>query len=323
MNRNMKAITWAVEQKQLDPGPFRMLIMLASRVGKKNYEVWPSYQTMADDSKIGRSTARRYVEELCALKLLEKVGSRWRENGGRSVNVYRLNIGNILISHDEEDEEDQYNQTVDPMLKSSTGHAHSYGQGAVPNGEHSNELLKEGTSDNIYIPPSRAVKAPHATEDLFQLQEIAEVEPSLHEAVIARWNALADRFPGVCRERGLDDPTKAKITARGRDAVKQGAVDAKAGWNEIFDAVEISTFLQGAAPPSPGQQFPFNLTLDFVLRPSKFRRILAGGYNDRHDARTSNPITGQHYGPNEQAGRAVLSGILSGLDERRANQSRN
>ena len=57
----------------------------ADRDGK----CWPAIQTIAKDLNLSRSTVKRALDELCRAELLTRE-TRWRENGGRTSNLYRL-----------------------------------------------------------------------------------------------------------------------------------------------------------------------------------------------------------------------------------------
>ena len=57
----------------------------ADRDGK----CWPAIQTIAKELGLSRSTVKRALDELCKAELLTKE-TRWRENGGRTSNLYRL-----------------------------------------------------------------------------------------------------------------------------------------------------------------------------------------------------------------------------------------
>ena len=50
---------------------------------------WPGIRTIAAELGFSRSTVKRALDELCQAGLLTKE-SRWRENGGRPSNLYRL-----------------------------------------------------------------------------------------------------------------------------------------------------------------------------------------------------------------------------------------
>lgn len=193
MNRNMKAVTWAMQQRELDPGPFRLLIMLAGRVGKKNFEVWPSYERMAEDSRIGKSTARRYIDELMFIGLVEKVGFRARRYGGRGVNVYALKVTAILI--DEDDDIDEFDEEQSAQIEQMSGH--SYGHAQVSTGEHCIEPLKGGTSINEDSTPTPTGQA--AKEYAFQGKTIRLTKPDY-----ARWEASFNRLDLGAELAGLD-----------------------------------------------------------------------------------------------------------------------
>ena len=50
---------------------------------------WPSIRTIAGELKLSRATVCRALDDLCKAGLLAK-GERWRENGGRTSNFYKI-----------------------------------------------------------------------------------------------------------------------------------------------------------------------------------------------------------------------------------------
>ena len=52
-------------------------------------ECWPAIPTIARELSISRSSVKRALDELESLGLLSR-DARWRENGGRSSNLYLL-----------------------------------------------------------------------------------------------------------------------------------------------------------------------------------------------------------------------------------------
>ena len=50
---------------------------------------WPSIRTVARELHLSRATVYRALDDLCKAGLLEK-SERWRENGGRTSNLYKI-----------------------------------------------------------------------------------------------------------------------------------------------------------------------------------------------------------------------------------------
>ena len=50
---------------------------------------WPAIKTIARELALSPSTVKRALDDLCRAGLLVK-DTRWRENGGRTSNLYRL-----------------------------------------------------------------------------------------------------------------------------------------------------------------------------------------------------------------------------------------
>lgn len=74
-----RAMNWALEQRQLKPSPWRVLVMLADRHNKDTLRVDPEQARLAHDCNMSRSTLNRQLADLENLGLIvrvERVDSR-------------------------------------------------------------------------------------------------------------------------------------------------------------------------------------------------------------------------------------------------------
>lgn len=67
----------------------RVVYMYLKDRSDRNGRCWPGIKTIAAELSLSRSTVKRALDDLCRAGFLVKE-SRWRENGGRSSNLYRL-----------------------------------------------------------------------------------------------------------------------------------------------------------------------------------------------------------------------------------------
>lgn len=71
--------------------PYRNVVLyqyLRDRAGKKGY-CWPSVKTIAEDVGMSKSTVKRGVADLAKQGFIQ-VENRYRENGGKTSNLYRI-----------------------------------------------------------------------------------------------------------------------------------------------------------------------------------------------------------------------------------------
>ena len=61
---------------------------LRDRAGKKGY-CWPSIRTIAEDIGMSKSTVKRGIADLAKQGFI-RVENRYRENGGKTSNLYRI-----------------------------------------------------------------------------------------------------------------------------------------------------------------------------------------------------------------------------------------
>jgi len=314
MNRNMKAITWGMQVRGLDSGPWRLLMVLCSYVGKKGYEVWPSYNTMAERAETSRASAKRFVALLIERGLIEQAGTKWRENGGRSVNVYRIKVGEIDVDDVGPDEEDDFTEASDPRVKLNRGGSHSCDPGARVTADPCREPLIEGTS----IPEDSPLFLTEETPSQDLLGDLVPSDPrsvDLVDYVQAEWSKLAERYPRIQNPRVISEARKKKIRARAKDVAGRsgGALTAHDVWDQIFAAIAASAFLRGEAPPTRHYPDPFSLSIDYITRPAIFLQTLERYTIDAERNQHTHSADGRRYGPAEQAMREVLAGM--GLDQ--------
>ena len=67
----------------------RSVYMYLKDRADRDDKCWPAIKTIAKELGLSSSTVKRALDELCRAGLLTKE-SRWRENGGRTSNLYRL-----------------------------------------------------------------------------------------------------------------------------------------------------------------------------------------------------------------------------------------
>jgi hypothetical protein len=251
------AITWAIRVRGVSAGAYRLLIELAKRVGKRGFDVWPSYSTMAEDAELSVSSARRCVDELIAARLLEKI-SNTRPNGATSSNVLRLQVRSIHsfegrktqhIRPDDGQEEDEH-ETEEGVLNLDRGGAQNE-QGALFTAEHGMELESYELE---------------STEQYMSDIEIAD-------AFVERWNTLADECEKLSRITKLGDKRKASLLARISDyEPKKDRARVAALIDRVLETIRGSRFLRGESGK------PFKATPDWALTPKYFPKLEETGY---------------------------------------------
>ena len=71
------------------PHRARAVYMYLKDRANKDGTCWPSIQTIAEELRLSRATVYRALDDLCKAGLLTRE-QRWRENGGRTSNLYRI-----------------------------------------------------------------------------------------------------------------------------------------------------------------------------------------------------------------------------------------
>lgn len=313
MTRNMEALVWAMNVRGLSAGAWKLLVMMARRVGKRGFDVWPAHRTMAADAEMSVSSVRRYLEELTAARLIEAIHQD-REDGGRSSNIYRLQVRQTIefadqklsIEPDDLDEYDFEDRAPDaPPPPVQIEHPPvQIEQGPLFTAEQGIRTIQEGT----YITPLSSNEDISPQEQNLFGEPMGDdpPEPDLVDHVIDRWNELVARHPNIPKIRVIDESRRTKIRKRADDVIRAGIDKTPVEvWDEIFERIAESRFLLGQAPPGKDRTGPLRITIDFVLRPAYFLKILEGGFNDK-SANDRFRRDGERMGPAEASAARVI-----------------
>lgn len=101
-----------------------------------------------------------------------------------------------------------------------------------------------------------------------------KVSPCPHQEIIDLYHQILPMGRQVNSE--LWGGTRAAhLKARWREDAKRQNLD---WWRRFFEHIAKSAFLTGKTPPTAGRE-PFELSLDFIVTPSKFARIYEGAYH--------------------------------------------
>lgn len=106
-------------------------------------------------------------------------------------------------------------------------------------------------------------------QDKLDLKGEPEISPA--RQAFALYNEVAQRVGGVVHSKltpGWEKSLNARMNGRGLDV-----------WREAMEKVERSEFLCGEAKVRPGER-PFRLSLEMLLRPDNFQKLLDGFYGD-------------------------------------------
>lgn len=306
MANSYDAITWAIRARGISAGAYRLLIALAKRVGRRGFDVWPSYAKMAEDAEMSVASARRNIEELIGARLIEKIATA-RQDGSQSSNIYRLQVHS---AHDfersptqwirpDDGQEDDDDEPGDGVLNLSRGGAQfelggvlTGEQGGVLTGEHPYELESDRTNT---------------------------IEESLSDDDVIRrfreaWDQLAEDVPGFGKIRTFSDTRAKHLLAR---VAEHGAGRSPEAIDElfksIFDSIRGSRLLRGLKidwrVPGP----------DWIVNKTNFNKIMEGSYAQDFNAaspRADVPRDRDHVAAG-QAARDVLRRIYgeSGVDQ--------
>jgi uncharacterized protein YdaU (DUF1376 family) len=96
---------------------------------------------------------------------------------------------------------------------------------------------------------------------------------AFHEQVVAAYHRLCPHLPSI---KTWPKHRKGKLNARIRERCADGKpADTVAWWEQFFEAVAASDFLSGRT------EKPFTATIDWLLGPENFPKVIEGNYANR------------------------------------------
>ena len=93
-----------------------------------------------------------------------------------------------------------------------------------------------------------------------------------HKKIVELWNTVLPELPAVTI---ISDQRKRSLKTRWREEERRQSLD---WWKGFFEYIRGCSFLMGVT--SNGDR-PFELTFDWMLKPSNFVKIIEGNYEDK------------------------------------------
>lgn len=140
---------------------------------------------------------------------------------------------------------------------------------------HRDRLKSQKSAEISGVTPCNANGA-HETPRVDEIREDKKEEASLSTGgptgaaeirqAVEAWNAMAERV-GLSKIQRITDPRRRAIGARLREC---GGIS---GWHEAMHRIEATPWMHG------DNKNGWRADLDFVCRPSKFTKLMEGGYD--------------------------------------------
>lgn len=136
--------------------------------------------------------------------------------------------------------------------------------------EYSLPSLRSGSGGESADPPAAATPAQPAA-----LQLVANSGDNCpHQAII---DAYHEALPMCPRVKVWTNARAQALRSRWREDKARQSLD---WWRRLFAYCAKSSFLTGKAPPMPGHSRPFELTLDWLVKPENLAKVIEGKYDD-------------------------------------------
>jgi Helix-turn-helix domain len=239
------AIRWALKQS-LQPVEKLVLVVIADYHNSKSNRCDPGMDSIAEDAGLSRRGAINIVQRLERRGMIQVKHSK---GGSKKTNGYLLMVNGV------------HGNTVNDV--------HS-----------SNQITVNLTADNC----ERGSKnSEHGSQEpvITTNEPVKDRQPSVpsgdkspacpHEAIVNLYHEILPSCVAV-REWG---PTRQRyLRKRWREKKERQSID---WWRGFFAYIEKSNFLMGRVNGS--NRDPFSLTLEWVVRPTNFIKIVEGFYH--------------------------------------------
>jgi hypothetical protein len=249
-----------------NPTQTLVMVCLADHGDDAGSNIYPSISTIARECHLSPKQARRVVHDLVAADLLELVAG----GGGAGVaNRYRIAFekftpadGSVSIEKNSPTEGSEMLEENPPLDGKGRSEEHSRpgaktlpprGQNTPAGGSRTVGTVMNGKN---YSPSeSCADRIPHV-----------EIRAAFREIL-----------PMAIQHRAWNERRQKALRARWHEDPKRQSVD---WWTKLFRYVATSEFLTGRANGS-GRE-PFQLSLEWMLKPANLDKIIDGNYHRRH-----------------------------------------
>jgi hypothetical protein len=258
-----QATGWAFNSPIENSGAKFVLVALAERAGNEDddavtWTCFPSIETIAKYTAQGYRTIQRHLD--------------WLESEGYITRRRRVVAAGRLGGFD------------------FTLHKHPKPVAKLASGQIGQDLLSDLAPEDVEIGQTEPVTEPSditreanasvVCDDASPAKQAFDAYNKLAEDLISSFKTHG-REPLAATAKKLNDARRRALNARLKEV---GGIE---GWRMALDVVRESAFLNGST------RHQFGLTLDFLLQPSSFTKLIEGFYSkDRNDV--SDPHASRH-----------------------------
>jgi len=268
---------WAWRQEIESPTHKLVLLALAD-IARDNGTLWPSHAYVAKKVGYSERTVRTAVAALGGVGLLTTTPRPGKTD------IIRLSLSSITIfANGPEDETQEAGPRGRPKKTPASD----------VSGRHMATGKVSSDADEPSIEPSNmnqgAIALVVSTDDRSPVQQAFDAYNALAKDIIAAGEA-SGRASEAATARTLNDVRRRGLNARLKEV---GGIE---GWKMALEVVRESAFLTGAT------RHRFGLTLDFLLQPTSFTKLMEGFYSKERTDGNSNAPRDQQRAENFEQG---------------------
>ena len=137
--------------------------------------------------------------------------------------------------------------------------------------QQSEEVQTQNEEEMKNTAPASSSEAPSEEQDK-PSDKKEKIPPCPHQKIIDLYHEILPELPKV---KAWNETRRRYLQARWREAKERQNLD---WWRRFFKYIRESDFLMGRTIPSNGRP-PFRATLEWILRPNNFAKIIEGFYH--------------------------------------------
>ena len=291
---------WERPKNEVDSSEKFVLTVMADRADDEGL-LWYAVETIAQKTSFTERAVQKIMDRLIAKGLVKKLQRRNRSN------YYVIQVDKFPHVERKRKPKEQgpaefvAELDVEPDLFGTGERRSGTGERRSSTGERRSGTGEPGSPDSLID---------SLNDPLMDAREGAL--ESLEDFIVRHWNELAEKHEALAPVRPPLSPARKKLIESRTDDGLASWTDVETPrtlWKRIIETVESSRLLTG-------QKLDWAASLDWILGPKNFAKILGGNYGHGHDS-TDNPPPGSGGRSAVAAGREARSLVERSRQRRR------
>lgn len=246
-------LIWNAPESSFRSSTHLLVALVVCRYSRTDGICYAYKRTLAKRARLHEKTIQRILGELAEDKII-KISETIGVDGRNGANRIWFTMSGTINSEGDSSEVEPHGAEQDPGSPFRSR----------PRRAKATDSSSSGAQDSSYIDNR------NLNETLNEESNGGAIAPDPVLIAFEEWNETA---------RNLGLPIAEKLTDQRRKKLKKRLTenDGAITWRRALAGVEQSKFLRGLAHAKDGEA-PFRCTLDFLLQPSSFQKVIEGAY---------------------------------------------